>query len=138
MLFVDLIEDERAAPKQLFAFCQATKKIGKHLATFWQQPSAAELMKCAARRCDPATNCRRQTSEVTPDVIVEVKVAAIVSITTKQFVRAFSKLHNFCAGLARKLRHVIQRNANRIGDWFILMKNQIGQEVEQLLLADHY
>ena len=75
--------------------------------------------------------------EMPPRSVIESQIACVILITTEQFVRAFADLDDRRAAVVRQFSHVVERHADRIGDGFVLMKNQVGQEIEKLPLRDH-
>ena len=50
--------------------------------------------------------------------------------------RAFADLNDGRATFARQFGHVIKRHANRVGNGFVLVKDEVGQKIEKLLLRD--
>src|SRR6266498_5834573 len=75
---------------------------------------------------------------MSPEFFVEVQMAHVVLITTKYFVRALTDLDHNCSGISGQFRNIVERNADRIADRFVLVENQIRKESLHFSLRDHY
>ena len=57
-------------------------------------------------------------------------------VSAEELIRALPYLHHCGAVFFRQFADIMHRHANRIGYRFILMINQVGQEIGQVLTTD--
>src|SRR5262245_53478967 len=61
--------------------------------------------------------------QVSPGVSVQIEIIFVLLVSAEQLVRSFANLNHLCSGLTGELRHIIKRDADRIRDWLVLMKD---------------
>ena len=74
---------------------------------------------------------------MSPETIFNVQISAKPIIAGKDLVGAFANLDHDRSGITCKFRNVVERNANRIGDRFVLMIDKFGQELLHVFAANH-
>src|SRR5215471_2955908 len=128
------VKYECTAPENLFALGKPAEEVGDELLAD-RQDAAATCVVSGQRESRHASSQRsRQFAERIPQVSVYVEEGGIVTVAAKQLVGPLADLNYLGAGAAGQARDIMKRHAHRVRDGFILVEDQVGKRIEQVLL----
>src|SRR5215831_195632 len=128
------VKDESAAPEDLFALDKPAEEVGDELLADRQDAAATGVVSGQREPRHAPSQRSGQLAERIPQISVYVEEGGIVTVAAKQLVGPLTDLNHLGAGAAGQARNVMKRHAHRVRYGFILVEDQVGKRIEQVLL----